>query len=447
MAYTYLETAEAAMRFINTRKRQGSKGIYFTLEDVQAGPKQYYDEICLYAGASGVLCYLLGLYNATEKAEYLSEAEEIAEYLQYRWENRQELKRNFSKYAFSSGWSGAGFALLNLYQATGKEEYADTVRSILDQAVSDVRLEAAQDENESTFVLWSTFQGIVGNAGTILFFLKAAKVLKEDRFREFAVEAGTAFLNQGRDMGDGKIVYQGVDPVYFGAAKNYVDPNYPMGTAGISYMLLRLYEESQDERFLKAVQSVTEYMDSVAVKISPAGKLLPHGLPDRGNLFYLGYCHGPAGTNRFYYKLYEMTKESKYLEAIHQLTRGLESMGAPAKRSEGYWNVENICCGTAGILNMYAGLWAGLKEEHYLEKAEECGKILLEDAVYEETEDGLTAKWTFALNRIAPTELCSPIGFLDGAAGIGAMLLQLHSIEQGNFHALRAVDDPFPEKA
>ena len=43
-----------------------------------------------------------------------------------------------------------------------------------------------------------------------------------------------------------------------------------------------------------------------------------------------------------------------------------------------------------------------------------------------------------------PDALTTPIGFLDGAAGIGAMLLQMHGAENGNFKAMRAIDDPFP---
>lgn len=47
--YNALETAKAAMRFINTRKRQAPEGIYFSLEDGETGHASYYDEICLYA--------------------------------------------------------------------------------------------------------------------------------------------------------------------------------------------------------------------------------------------------------------------------------------------------------------------------------------------------------------------------------------------------------------
>ena len=78
---SYLETAQAAMNFINTRKKQGPEGIYWSLQDAAEGRKIYYDEICMYAGASGIICFLLGLYDAAKDESYLEEAEEAAKYI------------------------------------------------------------------------------------------------------------------------------------------------------------------------------------------------------------------------------------------------------------------------------------------------------------------------------------------------------------------------------
>lgn len=438
--HSYLETAEDAMRFINTRKRTAPEGIYFSIEDAASGKPSYYDEICMYAGASGILCFLLALHEDTGKREYLEEAEDVGSYLNYRWRHARELKRNFSKYAFSTGWGGAAFALIQLYETTKKEAYKALAADILDEAMQE-----AKPSPDGAGMYWSSYPGIVGNAGTILVFLRAAEALQNERWRSFAVEAGRLFLNKGRDMGDGGVYYSGVDPTYFGAGRDYIDPNFPMGTAGIGFALLKLYEASRDRAFLDAVKGVPEYMSRIAVKMK-AGSLLPHALPDRPDLFYLGYCHGPAGTARFYYELWRLSKDAKYKKDIDVLVSGLESMGAPEKRSAGYWNVDNICCGTAGILNMYLGLWAAFSEEHDLEMAERCGHVLMRDAVYEETPSGLAAHWKFALDRVAPERLSTPVGFMDGAAGIGAVLLQLDRAERGKFRTLRMIDDPFPEK-
>ena len=73
-AEKYLDAAKAAMNFINTRKRTDEEGIYWTLADAAAGKPSYYDEICVYAGASGIICFLLSLYEDTQDAAYLDEA-------------------------------------------------------------------------------------------------------------------------------------------------------------------------------------------------------------------------------------------------------------------------------------------------------------------------------------------------------------------------------------
>ena len=121
------------MNFINTRKRTDEEGIYWTLADAAAGKPSYYDEICMYAGASGIICFLLSLYEDTQDAAYLDEAKEAGCYLEYRWRKRRELKRNFSPYAFSTGWGGASFALLLMYLVTKDEHYRTLVEEILDR--------------------------------------------------------------------------------------------------------------------------------------------------------------------------------------------------------------------------------------------------------------------------------------------------------------------------
>lgn len=437
MEKNYLQAAKAAYEFINTRRQSGEKGIYWSLEDAAEGRVIYYDEISLYAGASGIICFLIGLYRETMEPYFYEEAEQAGEYIVWRWNHDKELKRNFSKYAFSSGWSGAGFALSQLYLIGKKKEFADTVGEIVDEIIR-------EGEGTGNGYRWSTYPGIVGEAGTVLFLLYAADVFSGEEWKKSAIKAGEMFLGKGRWLDNTKRVYLGVDPAYFHAKPDYIDPNFPMGTAGIGYTLLRLYEESKEQEFLEAVKGIPEYLDDAAVKMKK-GKLLPHGLPDRANLFYVGYCHGPVGTNRFYYKLAQITGEEKYLAAIQELNQGLSEIGVPGKRSEGYWNCYNLCCGTAGLVQMRLGLWAAFGKRENLDAAIEAGEELLAGAWWsEEGKDRPQARWNFALDRIAPERTCTPIGYLDGAAGIGAVLLQLHQAQRGKLDTIRFVDDPFP---
>ena len=88
---------------------------------------------------------------------------------------------------------------------------------------------------------------------------------------------------------------------------------------------------------------------------------------------------------------------------------------------------------------MYLGLWAAFGEEHDLELAKRCGKILL-DAAEVEKEQEPFLKWRFALDRIAPDVLTTPIGCF------GLALLQLHLAETYQYHVTRFLDDPFPDE-
>ena len=144
--------------------------------------------------------------------------------------------------------------------------------------------------------------------------------------------------------------------------------------------------------------------------------------------------------------MYEATGDLKYKEKLESLVKGLEAVGAPRIRSEGYWNTYNLCCGTAGIMNMYLGLWAAFGDEKYLKQAEKCGEELAEHGIFESVDGTDQAKWSFALDRIAPGKKSTPIGCFDGAAGIGLALLQLYQAEKGEFHVARFLDDPFPDK-
>ena len=120
----------------------------------------------------------------------LDEAKEAGCYLEYRWRKRRELKRNFSPYAFSTGWGGASFALLQMYLVTKDEHYRTLVEEILDQAVRD-----AIQVKEGEGYYWSTYPGIVGTAGTILVILNAAEKLGREDWKEISI---TRFLSFNR---------------------------------------------------------------------------------------------------------------------------------------------------------------------------------------------------------------------------------------------------------
>jgi hypothetical protein len=67
-------------------------------------------------------------------------------------------------------------------------------------------------------------------------------------------------------------------------------------------------------------------------------------------VYYLGFCHGPAGTARTFYELHQLTRETGYQQWTDKLARGVLQSGIPEIQTPGYWNVVCQCCGSAAVV-------------------------------------------------------------------------------------------------
>jgi lantibiotic modifying enzyme len=121
---------------------------------------------------------------------------------------------------------------------------------------------------------------------------------------------------------------------------------------------------------------------------------------------------------------------------------GIESVGAPERQSVGFWNTQCFCCGHAGLVQFFVGLYQGLGDKRYLDLARRTAAVILGEK--EDNADG-TTQWPMAFWRIKPDFLTVDLGYYDGQAGIASALLQLYLCETGHFHWNRLIDDPFPE--
>jgi len=442
----YLKEAVYAANFINSRRIETEHGIYFSMEDtpVHEGEAPYYDEICMYAGSTGVAHYFIQLYKVTGEKKYLEDAQKAAEYIIWRWKNKRELKRNFSKWAFSTGYSGVGHFLLELVEITGNKEYSAVVEEIVEAAIKD-----AKPSDDGIGFWWSSYPGIVGDAGTILFILEAGKTLKHQEYVDFAVKASEIYLSRVRDYKDGGRYYLGVDPKYFKGDENYIDPNFPMGTGGIGFVLLKMYQETGRKEFLDGVEGLPEFMEKVALKSERGGRLLPHGLPSRPDTYYLGYCHGPVGTARFFYELNKVTGKTEHKDFELNLARGIIDTGAPEYHSNGWWHIHCLCCGTAGFLHLFLSIWATTGDEEFFKYAERTARSLLGWSYHTEGKDGIESTWHQAFAYVNQKETTTKIGMYDGTAGIASCLLEFYTAllekeGKGKFYGVRAIDDPYP---
>ena len=213
-----------------------------------------------------------------------------------------------------------------------------------------------------------------------------------------------------------------------------------MGVSGSGYMLARLYEFTQDERYLKAAEACAAYVVKQGIA-QEKGYLVPFRQDlGKDSPLYLGTCSGVAGTARLFYLLYRLTGEKNYLDEIEKQVDGIESVHAPEWPSTGFWNNTNLCCGHAGLLQFFVAMYQATKEEHYRELAHRTAAVLLGEKDVD--KDG--ASWLVATERSHPENTSRPLGYYMGVAGIAGALLQMYESEQGDFHWNRLPDDPFP---
>jgi len=157
------------------------------------------------------------------------------------------------------------------------------------------------------------------------------------------------------------------------------------------------------------------------------GRLVCHNEDTRKPIFYLGACHGPAGTGRLLLELHAVTGDAQWADALDQLVAGIEGAGAPEARSAGFWNNHGQCCGDAGIGEFALLLARRTGRSDYLGLARRCAEVIL-DASETEADRRL---WRQAEHRDRPDFIQAQTGYMQGAAGIASFLQHLDGMLAG----------------
>lgn len=169
--------------------------------------------------------------------------------------------------------------------------------------------------------------------------------------------------------------------------------------------------------------------------------LIFHHEPEGEGLFYLGWCHGPVGTSRLFYRLYRITGDREWLDWIERGARAILESGIPENEHPGFWNNVGVCCGSAGVADYFLSLYRVTQKKEYLDFARKLtSQILLEAA-----QDPTGMRWVQAEHRSRPEFLQAQTGLMQGAAGIGLWLLRMDAFEQGKSVRIFLPDNPFTE--
>jgi lantibiotic modifying enzyme len=376
----------------------------------------------LYSGTPGVVLFHLELYAATHDAAWRDEAVRGADALTAALPESASADGAAGLY---TGIAGIAFTLAETARLCGTERHREA-------ALRAVRLLHDAARPMGAGVAWGNVNDIIsGTAGTSLFLLWAAHHLEHPPARDLAVRAGKRLLETGDRVEHG--IDWAMSPDF---ARRM--PNFSHGTAGVAYTLARLHEETGERAFLDGALSGAEYLISIARTEDGAFKLRHHD-GDGENLFYLSWCHGPAGTARLFHQLGRVTGDAAWPGWVRRCALGIQQSGVPETRSDGFWNNVSQCCGNAGVSTFFLDLHRTGGHSSDVTFARRTTADLLARA----TREAGRLRWVQAEHRVRPTEVLAQTGHMQGASGLGTLLLYHHASEQGRAPAIVLPDSPF----
>ena len=374
----------------------------------------------LYSGSAGVVLFFVELHRATGDPAHLATATAGADELLASLDRQADA-------GLYTGLAGIGFVLSEVGRHTSTARYRDGARRIvafLQQRA--VERGAGVEWNDTTDI-------ISGSAGIGLFLLYAAEALDSPEARTLAARAGRRLLERGRDESGGrKWPMDGTSAQLL--------PNFSHGTAGVAYFLATLYQATKDRAFLDGALAGAAYLKAISNTDGDVCLIFHHEPEEAGRrLYYLGWCHGPAGTARLWYRLWQATGDRAWLEWASKSARGIVASGVPDQPAPGFWNNVGPCCGSAGVAEFFLAHHRATGDAASLAFARRVSAQILASA----TRDASGIRWPHAEHRTRPAEIVAQTGWMQGAAGIGAWFLHLDAFERGAAPPVRFPDSPF----
>jgi len=399
-----LDVALKAARWIAASRIETKDGIAWPADP--AKPESVGTD--LYNGMPGVVLFHLELYRASGDKHWLDEARLGANELI----SRLPAMAAAGDAGLYTGLAGAAWVIEEVHRATGDGRYRD-------HAVRALTLIHTKSERTGNGVAWTgssaTSDIISGSAGIGLFLLWADAEIRPGASRDLALATGKRLLELGQPSNGG--LKWAVAPT----VKNLY-PNFSHGTAGVSYFLASLYQVSADRAFLDGALAGARYLTAVANTDGDGLKVFHHE-PGGESLFYLSWCHGPAGTSRLFHKFAQVTQDDRWLEMIRRGARATIDSGIPEQRTPGFWNNISQCCGNCGVGEYFLWLQRIMPNGEYASMVQRVAEDTMRRSTAE--RDGL--KWIQAENRVSPDDVVAQTGYMQGASGVGAFFLHMDS--------------------
>lgn len=414
----YLDAAREVATWLGSVARETPAGLTWPWAPEQGDEVQ----TNLYTGTPGVVLFHLALFAATGEERWgevaMAGADELAATL-------PASAAHVESAGLYTGLAGTAFTLAETARVSGAERYRAAASRALELVHGAARPAGSGVE-------WSDVTDIVsGGAGVTLFLLWAASELEHPASIELARRSGLRLLEVAQPAEQGlEWLMRPDDPRRM--------PNFSHGTAGVAYALARLHGATGDRSFLDAAIGGANHLLAIGRRDGD-GFMVYHHDGDGEDLFYLSWCHGPPGTARLFHQLARETGDPGWRTWERRCANATIASGIPMRRTPGFWNNISQCCGNAGV----SGFFLDLHRAHgRAEDAEFAGRCTAE-MLTRGTRDPSGLRWVQAEHRVQPDLLLAQTGLMQGASGIGLLLLQHDAAERGAGPPMVLPDSPW----
>lgn len=441
-ASEYLDKIKSGAKWLDSQEKKDQYGIMWQYNDSPDAVEYYTNIENFNSGSSGMIPYLLSVFDVTGDEIYLEKAIAVGDRLIATKD--AEHVRNLGNHLVGFQWSiygglpGEAATAIMLYEKTGIERFKEFALDIADEIC-----ESAVETERGVEWIGKEIYSVGGDAGAIMYLLYASRHLGIDKYKDTIRKGAYQLIAYGQksDKG-GKVWLNGISPERSGFPVDMDAPGIEFGTAGMAWFFAEVSEYLGDQALLEEALAGAEYIRNISTEVAPNAYLVycQANIPD---LYYLGNCMGAAGVIKMFYRLYQITKDEIHKDWIEKYVNGILSTGAPMLRSPGYWNNACVCCGTSGLLRLFLGLWAAFGDDEYMLLAEDAADTLIADSF---NDDQLGVRWYHAFERVSPMKVHTHTGFMCGNAGSITALAEFYLAKQGKYHSYRFIEDPIADK-
>jgi len=338
------------------------------------------------------------------------------------------------------GTPGICLLFLKAYEITGNETYLNYAEGGMRWLMS---LAVEEKEGykwphvENSFLRWTYWTGLYeGTAGIGSIFLDFYKVLDNDTYLEYAEGAARWLINIGKI---GHLSSFGTTCRWPHIQWFFPIPQIDVisGSAGIGLFLLKIYEVTENEIYLKYAKFAGNSLMKNAKHIDDC-YTWDNYIGIFRSFISSGFSHGTSGVGYFFAELYKISKETKYLEYAEGAARWIikdsvnDSQSGGVKWREVYRTDRpddaklfdtGWCYGPPGICDLFIDLYKITNNPEYLKYSELAAKWLMHIAIPE----GEGYKWPRHLTENGDGQ-SADVTICHGAAGIGESFLDMYNL-------------------